>query len=67
MITTIRLEKRTTAGGLNFYHPPTEADTRLLQHCLNADLIAVNDSGLAKLQTFAAAHGWNVDVTTPNK
>jgi hypothetical protein len=37
-------------------------DARLMQHCMNEDLSAVNDAGLEKLKAVATAHRWKVEV-----
>lgn len=44
------------------YYPETKADEQLMQHCVNTDLVALNEEGLEKAAFIAAAHDWRIEV-----
>lgn len=44
------------------YQPISESDLKLMQHCINEDLIYLNEDGLDKVRYIAAAHDWKIEV-----
>jgi hypothetical protein len=44
------------------YKPTNEQSLLLMQHCVGAELIELNATGLEKLEVVADAHNWQVEV-----
>ena len=51
-----------TKDSEGLYSPITNLDAYGLQHCMNEDLSAVNETGLLKLKIVAGLHDWEVKI-----